>query len=63
VLAVGSVAGLTGIPIAGSLQVPGTWANGFGPMILFSGVPLAISTTMFGLGRILMVGWKLNVKA
>jgi len=61
--AVASVAGLTGIPISGALKIDGTWANGFGPLILFSGMTCAISGVMYGAARVLLVGWKLNAKA
>jgi hypothetical protein len=46
--AVASVAGLTGIPISGALKIDGMWANGFGPLILFSGMTCAISGVIYG---------------
>jgi MFS family permease len=56
------IASLTGIPIAGALQIQGTWSNGFGPMILFSGLCCVIGAFLYGAARVKMVGWKLNVK-
>ena len=56
------IAALTGIPISGALLKPGTWANGFGPMILFSGISVGIGAVLYCAARIKMVGWKLNVK-
>jgi MFS family permease len=56
------IAALTGIPISGALLKPGTWSNGFGPMILFSGISVAIGAGFYTAARIKMVGWKLNVK-
>ena len=55
-------ASLTGIPISGALILPGTWSNGFGPMILFSGVMASIGASFYIAARVKMVGWKLNVK-
>lgn len=56
------IAALTGIPISGALLIPGTWANGFGPMILFSGICAAIGCALYLAARVKLVGWKLNVK-
>jgi len=56
------IASLTGIPISGALILPGTWSNGFGPMILFSGVMAAIGAAFYLAARVKMVGWKLNIK-
>ena len=56
------IAALTGIPISGALLMPGKWANGFGPMILFSGVMASIGAAFYVAARVKMVGWKLNVK-
>lgn len=62
VLGVSSIAGLTGTPISGALQIEGLWANGFGPMILFSGAALVICGFLFAAARVLSVGWKITVK-
>jgi hypothetical protein len=56
------IASLTGIPISGALLIPGTWAHGFGPMILFSGIMASIGAVLYGIARVKLVGWKLNVK-
>jgi len=56
------IAALTGIPISGALLKPGTWSNGFGPMILFSGISVSIGAAFYTAARVKMVGWKLNVK-
>jgi len=56
------IAGLTGIPISGALLIPGTWAHGFGPMILFSGIMVSIGAILYGIARVKLVGWKLRVK-
>jgi MFS family permease len=57
-----AIAALTGIPISGALQIQGTWARGFGPMILFSGLCCVIGSAFYCAARVKMVGWKLNVK-
>jgi hypothetical protein len=62
VLGVSSIAGLTGIPISGALQIEGSFANGFGPMILFSGTALVISAFSYAAARVLTAGWKINLK-
>ena len=62
VLGVSSIAGLAGTPISGALQIEGSLANGFGPMILFSGTALVISGFSFAAARVLTAGWKINVK-
>ena len=56
------IAALTGIPISGALFKPGAWANGFGPMILFSGMSISVGAAFYAAARVKMVGWKLNVK-
>jgi len=56
------IAGLTGIPISGALLIPGTWANGFGPMILFSGFCATIGCALYIAARVKLAGWKLNIK-
>lgn len=56
------IAALTGIPISGALSIPGTWANGFGPMILFSGICAGIGCCFYVAARVKLVGWSLNIK-
>lgn len=60
--ALNGMATLTGIPIAGALQRPGTWNHGFGPMILFSGISVAMGAFFYSAARVRMVGWELNKK-
>jgi hypothetical protein len=62
VSAVSSIAALTGIPISGALIKPGEWSNGFGPMILFSGIAVAVGASFYLAARVKLVGWKWNVK-
>lgn len=57
-----AIAGLTGIPISGSLIIAGTWSNGFGPMILFSGIMASLGCASYVAARVIMVGWKIGVK-
>jgi hypothetical protein len=56
------IAALTGIPISGALLIPGKWSHGFGPMILFAGIVAMIGASFYTAARVMMVGWKLNVK-
>jgi fucose permease len=57
-----SIAALTGIPISGSLIIPGTWSNGFGPMIVFSGIMATLGAVSYIAARVMMVGWKIHIK-
>jgi hypothetical protein len=62
-LAFNAIAALTGIPISGALfMIPGKWSHGFGPMILFAGIVVTIGAAFYTAARVMMVGWKLNVK-
>jgi hypothetical protein len=61
-LAFNGIAALTGIPISGALLIPGKWSNGFGPMILFGGIVVTIGAVFYTAARVMMVGWKVNVK-
>ena len=55
-------ASLIGIPLSATCILPGTWDHGFGPMILVSGLFIAVGAGFYGVARVKMVGWKLDEK-